>query len=85
MTRLGLFPLPLVLVPTERLPLHIFEPRYKELIGECIANDSEFGIVLATDRGEAHDIGTRASVVEVLIEHPDGSMDIVVEIGRAHV
>ena len=36
MARLGLFPLPLVLVPTERAPLHIFEPHYRELIGECI-------------------------------------------------
>jgi Lon protease-like protein len=36
MARIGLFPLELVLVPTERVPLHIFEPRYKELIGECL-------------------------------------------------
>ena len=82
MSRLGLFPLPLVLVPTERLPLHIFEPRYKELIGECLTNGTEFGVVLSADGGEAHDVGTRASIVEVLIEHPDGSMDIVVEGGE---
>src|SRR6185437_8203201 len=36
MPELGLFPLPVVLVPTERIPLHIFEPRYRELIGECL-------------------------------------------------
>ena len=46
MARLGLFPLPLVLVPTERVPLHIFEPRYRELIGECIERDEEFGVLL---------------------------------------
>ncbi len=39
MPELGLFPLPLVLVPTERIPLHIFEPRYLELIGECVETD----------------------------------------------
>src|SRR5262245_53016554 len=46
MSRLGLFPLPLVLVPTERVPLHIFEPRYRELIGECIEHGNEFGVLL---------------------------------------
>ena len=40
MPELGLFPLPIVLVPTERIPLHIFEPRYRELIDECVANDT---------------------------------------------
>jgi Lon protease-like protein len=45
---LGLFPLPIVLVPTERIPLHIFEPRYLELITECYESDDEFGLVLAT-------------------------------------
>jgi Lon protease-like protein len=79
---LGLFPLPLVLVPTERIPLHIFEPRYKELIGECVANDGDFGIVLATGDGAVHEIGTRARVLEVLAELDDGSMDVVVEGGE---
>ena len=49
MARLGLFPLPLVLVPTERVPLHIFEPRYRELIGECIDLEQEFGLTLIDD------------------------------------
>jgi Lon protease-like protein len=78
---LGLFPLPLVLVPTERIPLHIFEPRYKELIGECLETDGEFGLVLATGDGAVHEIGTRARVLEVLEELDDGSMNIVVEGG----
>ena len=42
MAELGLFPLPLVLVPTERVPLHIFEDRYRELIAECLEEDQEF-------------------------------------------
>jgi Lon protease-like protein len=76
---LGLFPLSIVLVPTERIPLHIFEPRYRELIDECVADGSEFGFVLATGDGAVHEIGTRASVVEVVEELDDGRMNIVVE------
>ncbi|HVU76401.1 MAG TPA: LON peptidase substrate-binding domain-containing protein [Gaiellaceae bacterium] len=81
MAELGLFPLPLVLVPTERIPLHIFEPRYRELIGECLDTDGEFGLVLATGDGAVHEIGTRARVASVLEELPDGRMNIVVEGG----
>jgi Lon protease-like protein len=79
MSELGLFPLPLVLLPTELVPLHIFEERYKELIGECLAEDREFGLVFADDDG-VREIGTRAAVVEVLPpEFEDGRMNIVVE------
>ena len=81
MPELGLFPLPLVLVPTERIPLHVFEPRYKELIAECIESDAEFGLVLAAGDGAVHEIGTRARVVEVLEELEDGRLNIVVEGG----
>jgi ATP-dependent Lon protease len=76
---LGLFPLPLVLLPTEHVPLHIFEERYKELIAECLAEDREFGLVFADDDG-VREIGTRAAVVDVLPpEFEDGRMNIVVE------
>ena len=51
MAEIGLFPLELVLLPTERVPLHIFEDRYKELIGECLARGDEFGLVFADERG----------------------------------
>jgi Lon protease-like protein len=81
MARIGLFPLELVLVPTERVPLHIFEPRYKELVGECIERDEEFGIVLAKESGDVHHVGTRATVTEVLQVLPDGRMHVVVEGG----
>jgi len=80
-SRLGLFPLPIVLVPTERVPLHVFEPRYKELIGECLERDADFGIVLPKEGGEAHDVGTRAAVADVLRVLPDGRMHVIVEGG----
>jgi Lon protease-like protein len=76
---LGLFPLPLVLLPTEHVPLHIFEERYKELIGECLAEEREFGLVFADDAG-VREIGTRAGVVQVLPPtFEDGRMNIVIE------
>ena len=78
MDELGLFPLGIVLVPTERVPLHIFELRYQELIGECLAHDGEFGLVFADDDG-MRDIGTRASVVDVLDRFDDGRLNIAVE------
>ena len=81
MPEIGLFPLPIVLVPTERIPLHIFEPRYRELIQECIETDGEFGLVLATGDGAVHEIGTRARVTAVLETMEDGSMNIAVEGG----
>jgi ATP-dependent Lon protease len=81
MSQLGLFPLPIVLVPSERVPLHVFEPRYKELIGECIERGEEFGIVLEKPGGDAHAVGTRAAVAEVLRVLPDGRMHVVVEGG----
>ena len=78
MAEIGLFPLGLVLLPSERVPLHIFEPRYKELIGECLADGSEFGLLL-TDENGLREIGTRAGVVEVLQRFEDGRLNIVVE------
>lgn len=78
MPELGLFPLPIVLVPTERIPLHIFEPRYRELIDECVANDSEFGLALSTGDGAVHEIGTRARVADVLEVLEDGRLNVIV-------
>jgi len=77
-SEIGLFPLELVLLPTERVPLHIFEPRYKELIGECLRSGREFGLVLQDEQGR-REIGTRAVVVEVLQLFDDGRMNVVVE------
>jgi Lon protease-like protein len=83
MTELGLFPLNLVLLPGEQAPLHIFEPRYRELIGECLEEGREFGLVLADDEG-MREIGTRAGVIEVLDRFPDGRLNVVIE-GRDRI
>ncbi|MFN2595375.1 MAG: LON peptidase substrate-binding domain-containing protein, partial [Actinomycetota bacterium] len=82
--RIGLFPLDLVLVPGERLPLHIFEDRFKDLIGRCIEEDSEFGVVLAEGEG-MRSIGTTARITEVVMRYPDGRMDIVTTGARRFV
>lgn len=78
MTEIGLFPLGIVLLPTEQIPLHIFEDRYQELIGECLAEEREFGLVYADDDG-LREVGTRAAVTEVLERFEDGRMNVVVE------
>jgi Lon protease-like protein len=80
MEELGLFPLGVVLLPTEQLPLHIFEERYQELIQECLDDELEFGLVYADDSG-IRDVGTRARVVEVLTRFEDGRLNILVEGG----
>ena len=81
MDELGLFPLQVVLLPTERIPLHVFEERYKELIGECLDAEAEFGLVYADDDG-VRDIGTRARVERVLTRFPDGRLNVLVEGGE---
>ncbi|HEY7793628.1 MAG TPA: LON peptidase substrate-binding domain-containing protein [Gaiellaceae bacterium] len=78
MQELGLFPLGIVLLPTEQVPLHIFEDRYQELIGECLSEQREFGLVFADDDG-LREIGTRAAVAEVLEQFDDGRLNIVAE------
>ena len=78
MSELGLFPLGIVLLPNEQVPLHIFEERYQELIGECLAGGQEFGLIFADDEG-LREVGTRAAVTEVLDRFEDGRMNIVVE------
>jgi len=79
---LGLFPLPIVLLPTERIPLHIFEPRYRELVEECIESGADFGLVLTDGEGAVHEIGTRASIAQVLERLDDGRLNVVVEGGE---
>jgi Lon protease-like protein len=77
---LGLFPLGLVLLPGEVVPLHIFEERYKLLVQERL-DGGEFGIVLV--QGEAlRECGCTARVTELLEELDDGRLNILVEGGR---
>jgi Lon protease-like protein len=80
-SEIGLFPLELVLLPNERVPLHIFEDRYKDLIGECLADTTDFGLILEDDDG-LREIGTRTSVVELIDTFDDGRMNVLVE-GRS--
>jgi Lon protease-like protein len=73
---LPLFPLQVVLLPGAELPLHIFEDRYKEMIGEVIRDRQEFGVILANDKGIVN-TGCSALIDKVLREYPDGRMDII--------
>jgi Lon protease-like protein len=73
-----LFPLDVVLFPGTPLPLHIFEPRYKEMIGECLAQQRPFGVVRAVEQGLA-EVGCTAEIVTVVKEYPDGRLDLVTE------
>lgn len=73
---LPLFPLPLVLFPRTPLPLHIFEDRYKEMIGEARRSKTEFGVVLAGEKGIVN-MGCTAMIERVLKEYPDGRMDLL--------
>lgn len=74
---LPLFPLGEVLYPGERLPLYIFEDKYKEMIRRCLEQNDVFGVVLF-DEGEMADIGSTARVSEVTARYEDGRMDIIV-------
>ncbi|MBV8843771.1 MAG: LON peptidase substrate-binding domain-containing protein [Bryobacterales bacterium] len=74
---LPLFPLQVVLLPGGELPLHIFEDRYKEMIGEVLRERQEFGVVLASEKGIVN-TGCTATVDKVLRRYPDGRMDIMV-------
>ena len=75
---LPLFPLDLVLLPGTPLPLHIFEPRYKEMIGECLENKMLFGVVRAQETDLA-EIGCTAEIIAVTKTYDDGRMDIVTQ------
>jgi Lon protease-like protein len=77
-----LFPLEMVLLPEEPLPLYIFEERYKQMIGECLEAKSagsaaqQFGVVLAKDQ-EMRTVGCSARIINLTRKYPDGRMDIL--------
>jgi Lon protease-like protein len=75
---LPLFPLDVVLFPGTPLPLHIFEPRYREMISECLDRKKSFGVVRAKEEGVA-EIGCTAEIITVAKKYPDGRLDIVTE------
>lgn len=76
MSLLPLFPLDLVLLPESPLPLHIFEPRYKEMVGECLRRKEPFGVIRIATDGIVR-VGCTAEIVDVLRTYPDGRMDIL--------
>jgi Lon protease-like protein len=75
---LPLFPLHVVIFPGSRLPLHIFEERYKTLVNESVARHTSFGINLVYEQ-KIRSIGCAVTVVEITRMYDDGSMDIIVE------
>jgi len=90
--RIPLFPLNVVLLPGASLPLHIFEPRYKEMVKDCLEEKSEFGMLLALPKEkdarsllkgvDVAKVGCTAEIMEVVKRYPDGRMDILT-VGRA--
>ena len=74
--RIPLFPLDVVLFPGAALPLHIFEPRYKQMIRRCLTMKLEFGVILAQKQGIAT-IGCTAAIITLVKQHTDGKMDIL--------
>ena len=75
---LPLFPLDLVLLPGAPVPLHIFEPRYKEMINECLKQKRPFGIVRTKEEGFVN-VGCTAEIINVLKTYSDGRMNILAE------
>lgn len=74
---LPIFELGLAIVPGEQVPLHVFEPRYRAMIGHCLEAGTPFGILLRDDGG-AHSIGCTALVSDVVERYDDGRLDVVV-------
>jgi len=79
--RIPLFPLNVVLLPGADLPLHIFEPRYRQMVRQCLDEKSEFGMLLALPKGVVH-VGCTAEIIDVVKRYSDGRMDILT-MGRA--
>jgi Lon protease-like protein len=79
--RIPLFPLNVVLLPGADLPLHIFEPRYRQMVKSCLENKTEFGMLLSLPKGVAR-VGCTAEILEVVKRYPDGRMDILT-VGRS--
>jgi Lon protease-like protein len=76
--KIPLFPLDTVLFPGTALPLHIFEERYREMVGECLREEKEFGVVRA-ERDQMALVGCTAKIMRVVERHADGTVDILCE------
>lgn len=75
---LGLFPLDLVLLPGEKVPLHLFEPRYRQLYADCVLEEKPFVVVRAGVTGTA-DVGCSARFATLVRRFEDGRLNVVVE------
>jgi Lon protease-like protein len=71
-----LFPLPIVALPTESVPLHVFEDRYRRMIEECLLTEREFGIVWRSE-DELKQVGCACEIKEVLERMDDGRLNIL--------
>jgi Lon protease-like protein len=76
--QLPIFELPAVILPGELMPLHIFEERYKRMIGHCVDAEEPFGIVFRDEDGSARRVGCTARVTEVTETFEDGRMNVIV-------
>ena len=74
--KIPLFPLNLVALPKEKIPLHIFEEKYKNMISDCISNKEPFGIIRIKDKKMAN-IGCAMNVYKVLKKYNNGGYDII--------
>jgi Lon protease-like protein len=79
--RIPLFPLNVVLLPGAELPLHIFEPRYRQMVKSCVQEKSEFGMLLSLPNGLVR-VGCTAEILDIVRSYNDGRMDILA-VGRA--
>lgn len=75
--KLPLFPLGIVLFPGERLPLHLFEPRYRAMAADVLETDAPFGLILSED-GTLADVGCTARIERVINRYDDGRLDVLV-------
>lgn len=72
------FPLNIVVFPGEELPLHIFEPRYRQLIHDCVRDNLTFGITPVINQN-LKKVGTEVMIADIFKEYDDGQMDIVLQ------
>lgn len=85
-TTLPLFPLPLVVFPGETIALHLFEPRYREMLAHCLLHPRPAGdfVIAHWDGSDIDPVGTAVAVTKILDQQPDGTANILVE-GRRRV
>ena len=76
--KIPLFPINISILPEEKVPLHIFEDRYKKMINRCLINKTSFGIIYK-NKEKLHDIGTKVKIIKVYKKYDDGRYDLLVE------